>query len=179
MNLASIDKFTGGHADLVQRAFSYLLFGGFAVIVNLLVFSLVYYQIAWPADQQWHYFIAFAAASEVSILANFLPNDTITFRRLPGHSRSWPVRCARFHVTYIFGTLLQLCLSFSLHLLGVPALFAQATAIALATTFNFIFHHIFTYRRAAPHRNEGSSDPHATIQRLRSAPGSAPSRESL
>jgi putative flippase GtrA len=128
---------------------SYLLFGGCAVLVNLLVFSLVYYRLPWPADPSWHYLVAFAAASEVSILANFLPNDAITFRRLAGHSRPWPVRCARYHLTYLLGTLLQLGLSFSLHLFGVPAVFAQAVAIALATAFNFAFHHLFTYRRVA------------------------------
>ena len=152
MNLIHIDKRPEGHAAWFQRAFSYLLFGGFAVVVNLLVFSLVYYRVPWPADQQWHYIMAFAAASEVSILANFCPNDAITFRLLPGHSRPWPMCCARFHVTYLLGTLLQLCLSFSLHLLGTPAVFAQAVAIALATAFNFAFHHLFTYRGAAHKR---------------------------
>jgi len=153
MKHLAINKLTVGHADLIQRAFSYLLFGGFAVIVNLLVFSLVYYQIHWPADQQWHYVLAFALASEISILANFFPNDAITFRRLPGHRRPWPVRCLRFHATYIAGTLLQLGLSFSLHLLGIPAVLAQAMALALATAFNFAFHHIFTYRSIAQSKN--------------------------
>lgn len=149
MKHIAIDKFTSGHADLMQRALSYLLFGGFAVIVNLLVFSLAYYGVFWPAEQQWHYVMAFAIASEISILANFVPNDAITFRRLPGHRRPWLARCARFHATYLAGTLLQLGLSFSLHLLGLPAIFAQATALALATAFNFAFHHIFTYRAIA------------------------------
>jgi putative flippase GtrA len=144
--LEIIDRLTRGRADWFQRAFSYLIFGGFSAIVNLVVFSLVYYQVPWPAHQQWHYVLAFAAASEVSILANFFPNDAITFRYLPGHSRPWVVRCIRFHGTYLLGTSLQLILSFSLHLLGCPAVFAQALAIALVTAFNFAFHHIFTYR---------------------------------
>jgi putative flippase GtrA len=143
------NKIIRGHADWFQRAFSYLLIGGFSVVVNLVVFSIMYYQVSWPHDQQWHYVVAFAVASEVSILANFFPNDAITFRRLPGHSRPWLVRCVRFHATYLLGTLLQLFTSFSLHLLGSPALFAQAAAIALVTAFNFAFHHIFTYRSVA------------------------------
>jgi putative flippase GtrA len=147
--LHQVERLTRGYADWFGRAFRYLLFGGFSVVVNLVVFSLVYYWMVWPANQQWHYAFAFVAASEVSILANFFPNDAITFRHLPGHSRPWPVRCARFHVTYLLGTLLQLFLSFSLHLLGSPAVFAQAVAIALVTAFNFAFHHIFTYRRVA------------------------------
>jgi hypothetical protein len=72
--LEMIDRLTRGHADWFQRAFSYLLIGGFSVVVNLIVFSLVYYRVSWPAEQQWHYAVAFAAASEVSILANFFPN---------------------------------------------------------------------------------------------------------
>ena len=127
------NKIIRGHADWFQRAFSYLLIGGFSVVVNLIVFSITYYQVSWPLDQQWHYVVAFAVASEVSILANFFPNDAITFRRLPGHNRPWLVRCARFHLTYLLGTLLQLFTSFSLHLLGSPALFAQAVAIAIVT----------------------------------------------
>ena len=143
-----IGTLTRGHADWFGRAFSYLLIGGFSV-VNLLVFSLVYYRVTWPLDQQWHYIVAFGVASEVSIIVNFFPNDAITFRRLPGHVRPWPVRCARFHLTYLLGTLLQLFASFSLHALGSPALFAQAAAIGLVTAFNFAFHHILTYRRVA------------------------------
>lgn len=151
-----IDRFTRGHADWFQRACSYLLIGGCAMMVNVLVFSIVYYRVSWPVDQQWHYVFAFVVASEVSILANFFPNDAITFRRLPGHSRPWFARCARFHLTYLLGTLLQLCLSFSLHLLGSPAFVAQAAAIAIATAFNFVFHHLFTYRSVAHSRKSES-----------------------
>ena len=148
--LGVIDRLTRGRADWFQRAFSYLLIGGFSMVVNLVVFSLVYYSVTWPAEQQWHYAFAFAVGSWVSILVNFFPNDAITFRHLPGHSRPWLVRCLRFHGTYLLGTLLQLLLSFSLHLLGCPAVWAQALAIALVTVFNFAFHHIFTYRRVTP-----------------------------
>lgn len=101
-----------------QRAFIYLLIGGCSMMVNILVFSIVYYRVSWPVDQQWYYVVA----SEVSILANFFPHDAITFRRLHGHSRPRFARCACFHLTYLPGTLFQLCLSFSLHLLGSPAL---------------------------------------------------------
>ena len=149
--LAMIDRLTRGRADWVGRAFSYVIIGGCSMVVNLVVFSLVYYRVSWPANQQWHYVLAFSTASEVSIMANFFPNDAITFRRLPGHSRPWLVRCIRFHATYLLGTLLQLLLSFSLHLLSSPAVFAQALAIALVTAFNFAFHHLFTYRGEKKH----------------------------
>lgn len=151
--LDMIDRLTRGRADWFQRAFSYLLIGGFSMVVNLVVFSLVYYGVTWPTNQQWHYALAFVVASEVSILVNFFPNDAITFRHLSGHSRPWLARCIRFHGTYLLGTLLQLLLSFTLHLLGCPAVLAQALAIALVTAFNFVFHHIFTYRRVTSSRD--------------------------
>ena len=149
--LEMIDKFTGGHADWIQRAFSYLLFGGFAAIVQLIFFYIMYYRVPLPVDQPWHYVIAFAVANEVANLANFFSNDLITFRYLPGHTRHWFVRCTRYHMTCVAGTLLQLVISFSLYLLMIPALLTQAGAILIVTAFNFIFHHIFTYRRVMPH----------------------------
>jgi putative flippase GtrA len=161
--LELIDRLTRGHADWFQRAFSYLIFGGFSALVNLAVFSLVYYWLPWPVERLWQYAVAVAVASEVSILVNFFPNDAITFRRLPGHRRPLLVRCIRFHGTYLLGTLLQLFLSFSLHLLGSPAVFAQALAIALVTAFNFAFHHIFTYGRIThPGERGTTSDPSPT-----------------
>ena len=56
--LALIDRLTRGRADWFQRAFSYLIFGGFSALMNLAVFSLVYYRVSWPAEQQWHYVFA-------------------------------------------------------------------------------------------------------------------------
>jgi dolichol-phosphate mannosyltransferase len=57
------------------------------------------------------------------------------------------MRCIRFHTTSLGGTLLTFVISFLLlHLLHVPALFAQAFALIIATAFNFAFHHLFTYR---------------------------------
>jgi hypothetical protein len=58
--LALVERLTRGYADWFERAFSYLLIGGFSVMVNLVVFSLLYYRVLWPADQQWHYVVAFA-----------------------------------------------------------------------------------------------------------------------
>jgi len=146
--LDSIDQITGGRADWFQRLFIYLLIGGCAAIVNLICFSIVYYHILRMASDPGRYLIAFTVATEISILANFIPNDYITFRYLPGHSRSWVARCLRFHVTCIGGTLLTLAISFSLlRLLHMEAILAQAIALIIATAFNFAFHHIFTYRR--------------------------------
>jgi putative flippase GtrA len=133
------DQLTGGRAEWIQRAFSYLFVGGIAEIINLMASSPLPYKI--------HYGIAFVIATEVSIMANFIPNDRITFSHLPGHSRSWIQRCARFHVTCTGGVIVTFAVSSLLHLiLQVPALPSQAVALIVATAFNFTFHHLFTYR---------------------------------
>jgi putative flippase GtrA len=146
--LGILDRLTGGRADWFQRLFSYLFIGGCAAIVNLIVLAIVYYHTLQSLNASVRYLIAFAIATEISILANFVPNDYITFRHLAGHERSWGARCLRFHVTCIGGTLLTLAISFSLlHLLRFPPVLAQGIALIIATAFNFAFHHIFTYRR--------------------------------
>jgi putative flippase GtrA len=142
------DRLTGGRAEWIQRAFSYLFVGGIAAIINLITLQLVL-NLLTPSTLPYkvHYAIAFIVATEVSILANFIPNDRITFSHLPGHSRSWIQRCARFHVTCTGGVIVTFAVSSLLHLiLKVPALPSQAVALIIATAFNFTFHHIFTYR---------------------------------
>lgn len=142
------DRLTNGRAEWVQRLFSYLFVGGIAAIINLITLQLTLNLLA-PATfpYSFHYAIAFAIATEVSILANFIPNDRITFSHLPGHSRSWLQRCGRFHVTCTGGVIVTLAVSSLLHLVfKVPALPSQAVALIIATAFNFTFHHLFTYR---------------------------------
>lgn len=142
------DRLTGGRAEWIQRAFSYLFVGGIAAIVNLITLQLTLNALAGSTfAYEIKYNIAFLVATEVSILANFIPNDRITFSHLPGHSRTWMQRCARFHVTCIGGVIVTYAVANLLHLVfKVPALPAQAVALIIATAFNFTFHHLFTYR---------------------------------
>src|SRR5262249_45361628 len=104
------------------------------------------YAVRLPVSSMAHNAIAFLVASEISLLANFIPNDYFTFRRL-ARNRPWGVRCFRFHITAFSGVVLtyvlQFCFNFFLH---VPAFFAQAMAIFLVLFYNFTFHHLFTYR---------------------------------
>jgi putative flippase GtrA len=146
------DQVTGGRGEWIQRSFSYLFIGGIAAIVNLTTLQLMLNLLeGFPFSHQVHYIIAFAIATEISILANFIPNDRITFSHLPGHSRTWIQRCARFHLTTTGGIIITFAVSSLLHLVfKVPALPAQAVALIVATAFNFTFHHIFTYRHKAP-----------------------------
>ena len=133
---------------IVVQLFSFLCVGGFGAVVNLLCFSGVYYPLLEVTNRFLAYGIAFVVATEVSIVSNFILNDRLTFGDL--HARCWQARCLRYHVTSISGVLLTFGIAFSLlHLLPVPALLAQAAALIIATAWNFVFHHLFTYRYAA------------------------------
>jgi putative flippase GtrA len=148
--LMAIDRRTGGRAALVQRVFTYLIVGGMAALINLAFFYLFYYRVHLVGDdstagESARYVVAFALATEISIVANFVANDRLTFRRLPGHKRSWWVRCARFHLTCLFGTVVTLVLSYILHLF-IAAILAQAISLIVVTAINFVNHHVFTYR---------------------------------
>ncbi|HKB47942.1 MAG TPA: GtrA family protein [Ktedonobacterales bacterium] len=145
--LAWAEERTSGKAGLLQRVFTYLVIGGFAAVVNLLFLGLFYQVIKLDINDTVHYYVAFALAAEISIFANFIPNDRITFSRLPGHVRSWWARCLRFHSTVIVGTLITLAISSALKFgLKMNFLIAQAIAIIIALTFNFTMHHVWTYR---------------------------------
>ena len=143
-----IDNYTGGRAGLFQRFFTFAFIGGVAALVNLLVFYVVYYRIDPQNRAVAHNILASVLASEISIMANFIPNDYFTFRHLPGHERAWVARCARFHLTSIGGSLLTFLIQFGFSYAGhVPAILAQATALIIVLFYNFSFHHLFTYGR--------------------------------
>ncbi|QBD78426.1 GtrA family protein [Ktedonosporobacter rubrisoli] len=148
------DDVTGGRADWCQRFITYLFIGGFAALVNLAVFYLVFYCIPLPVSNVTHNLIAYVLACEISIMANFVPNDYFTFRHLSGHDRSWQSRCLRYHITSIGGSVLTLLIQFGFTYLGhVPAIVSQAGALILVLIYNFSFHHLFTYRQVKPATN--------------------------
>ena len=150
--LNKVDRLSGGRAGWVQRFISYGLIGSYAAVVNLVIFSLIYYGLSAPfgtgsgARSLW-YIVVFIISAEISTLTNFVINDHVTFRNLPGHARTWWMRCLRFHLTSLLGTLLTLALSFGLHQTGTAAILAEAIALAIAFLFNFAMHHLFTYRQ--------------------------------
>ncbi|MBA2678740.1 MAG: GtrA family protein [Ktedonobacteraceae bacterium] len=144
------DDVTGGRAGWLQRLFTYLCIGGFAAVVNIVIFSLVLYRVSLPFSWMTyniHNVVANVIAAEISIMANFIPNDYFTFRHLPGHNRSWTQRCTRFHMTAISGSVLTILIEFTfVSFLHVFAILAQALALILVLVYNFSVHHIFTYR---------------------------------
>ena len=146
-----VDTITGGRAAWYQRFFMFAFIGGFAALVNMTVFYLVYYVIALPVNETMHNVIATVLAAEFSIMANFVPNDFFTFRYLSGHRRPWVARCMRFHITCVGGNVLTFVIQFTIsHLLHMQPIIAQAIALILVLFYNFSFHHIFTYRHIKP-----------------------------
>ncbi len=145
--LDRVDTLTHGRAGLLQRFSSFVVIGGFAAVVNLVVFYLVFYHIPLPVSTSTHNVIASLLAAEISIMANFIPNDHFTFRYLPGRERSWIARCARFQMTSIGGSILTFLIEFGFSTLAhFPPIIAQAIALILVLFYNFAFHHLFTYR---------------------------------
>ena len=146
-----VDTITGRRAAWCQRFFMFAFIGGFAALVNMAVFYLVFYVIALPVNETMHNVIASVLAAEFSITANFVPNDFFTFRQLSGHQRSWIARCMRFHITCVGGIVLTFVIQFNFsHLLHIQPIIAQAIALILVLFYNFSFHHIFTYRHVKP-----------------------------
>jgi putative flippase GtrA len=150
--LAEVEERTNGRAGVIQRFSTFLIVGGIAALVNLTVFAIGLRLLAALSPSMNAYLqnlLAYLAAAEISILANFVLNDPITFSHLPGHDRPWLVRCLRFHVTTILGVLITFAVENVAHFaVGIPALFAEATGIIIALFFNFTVHHLFTYRHA-------------------------------
>ena len=147
--LAITEEKTGGKAGVLQRLFTYLMVGGFAALVNLTIFGLML-RAALPLSDQVHNIVAYCIAAECSIIANFIPNDRITFSHLPGHSRTWYARCLRFHMTTIMGTILTFIIEYVLtYRFGFLALLSEAIAIIIVLFFNFTAHHLFTYSHKA------------------------------
>ncbi|GHO76155.1 hypothetical protein KSD_39260 [Ktedonobacter sp. SOSP1-85] len=143
-----VDTLTGGRAGMLQRLSSYVVIGGVAAVVNLIVYYIVYHFVPVPGTDTVHLVVAFLCATEISIMANFVPNDYFTFRHVAGaRQRSWLQRCLRFQLTCISGSALTALIQFSLvYLVHVWPLFAQASALIIVLFYNFTVHHLFTYR---------------------------------
>ena len=148
--LQRVDSLTNGKAGLLQRAFTYVCIGGLAAVINLITLFVLYNVIAMPFSPNIHWLIGFIIAAVVSTMANFILNDWLTFSHLPGHARSWTMRCLRFYSTSLLGTIITLILSFACKTwLGMSALVAEAVAIIIALFVNFTMHHVWTYRHVA------------------------------
>jgi len=142
-----VDSVTKGRAAWVVRFFSYIFFGGTAAVVNLIVFYVALNYIPLHMTTLAQNVFASVLACEISLIANFIPNDYFTFRHMPGRARSWGARCARFHITSLVGSGLTILIQlFFSHVVHILPLLGQALALIIVLFYNFSFHHLFTYR---------------------------------
>ncbi|GLV57065.1 hypothetical protein KDH_39030 [Dictyobacter sp. S3.2.2.5] len=159
-----VDEVTGGKADWVVRFVSYIFFGGAAAVVNLAMFAGMLYILPSSMSDFWRTLVAGAVACEVSLVANFIPNDFFTFRHMPGRQRSWLARCGRFHLTSLVGSLLTILIQqFFSHVVHIMPMLAQAIALILVLFYNFSFHHLFTYRHKTTAEKVTGSAPGTAV----------------
>ncbi len=148
---ALADEKTGGKAAELQRLVMFLAVGGSASLLNL--------ACVWSFDRLLHpssgiaIFLVLAAATEISLMANFLLNDRFTFRTMVGEHRGFWQRCARFHGPAMVGFALTLLISnLAHHAAHLTLTTAQGIAILIVTVVNFLMHRHWTYREARPAR---------------------------
>ncbi|MBA3824949.1 MAG: GtrA family protein [Ktedonobacterales bacterium] len=148
---AWLDRASGGRAAKLMPLLSFLVIGGSASVLNLvIIFALDFIRHPMPKDLVLHTIYS-AIATEVSLIYNFMLNDRFTFRALVDMRRSWLQRCIRFHGPASVGFVLTLALS-NLFVILLPAhlphnsVIAQAMAIVIVTAVNFTMHRFWTYR---------------------------------
>jgi putative flippase GtrA len=153
--LDRVDVVTKGRAGTFVQFFLFLFFGGSTAIVNMAIMDVILYWVAMPVlGANAHYIIADAIGTEISVIVNFMLNDTFTFRHMDGHARSWWARFGRFQMTALSGSVLTILLSTGFHMmLHMTPTISQAIAIIIVTFYNFFFHQIFTYRSIKPARS--------------------------
>lgn len=147
-----IDWRSGGRGAQLRKVSVFLTIGGLASSINLAMQALILYGIALPLGAHVHNLVAVIVSTEIAIVANFVLNDRFTFRPLAGHTRPWPARCLRFHLTAALGRVLAVVLQVALYEgLHMQPLAANAVAILIALNYSFLAHTFFTYRQAAAH----------------------------
>ncbi|MBA3827196.1 MAG: GtrA family protein [Ktedonobacterales bacterium] len=148
---AMVDAKTGGRAAEVLRLVTFLAVGGSASLLNL--------ACVWSFDRLLHptsglaIFLVLAAATEISLLANFLLNDRFTFRTMVGEHRTFVQRGVRFHGPAMVGFGLTLLISnLAHHVAHLTLTTSQGVAILIVTVVNFLMHRHWTYREVHPAR---------------------------
>jgi dolichol-phosphate mannosyltransferase len=121
----------------VTRFLRFALVGLSGVFVDMVMF----YLLSDPSTLAWGLTRSKAIAAEVAIFNNFLWNDLWTFGDLSQQQRGWHPRLKRFlkfNIICLAGVVLNiLILNFLFNSLGINRYFANLTAIALVTVWNF------------------------------------------
>ncbi len=149
----TIDVKSGGKAAELVRIGQFLIVGGSASVLNLACVAL--FDKVFHPTGVWPVFFVILAATEISLLFNFILNDRFTFRAFVSEHRTWLQRCIRFHGPASLGFVLTLLISNSVHQFvqlahgkHPPLIVGQAIAIVIVTAVNFLMHRHWTYREA-------------------------------
>ncbi len=147
---AWLHKVSGAKADGIMQLVSFLVIGGSASLLNLIIIFAFDLLDKTHHNDLTRHLIYSAIATEISLLYNFMLNDRFTFHAMIDQRRTWLQRCIRFHGPASVGFVLTLILSsvfFSLtQTLPHHAVIAQAMAIVIVTAVNFTMHRFWTYR---------------------------------
>jgi putative flippase GtrA len=126
-------------ANWVQL-FQFAVVGGSGYVINLAVFALLTHAAG------VHHVAAAVGAFVVAVTNNFVLNRIWTFRAQGAREHHAGFQAARFFAVSLAGLSVNLLVLTALvDLLGVSALPAQATAVAVATPVNFIGNKLWTF----------------------------------
>lgn len=122
-----------------HRFLRFGLVGGLGVVVNTLILSFL------VGEGGWNHLAAAGVATELTILFNFVLNDSWTFRGTKA-AAVWGWRAARYNAVGFGGLLLSLGVMGVLTLgFGIHYLIANLIAIAAVTAWNYALNLHFTW----------------------------------
>jgi putative flippase GtrA len=154
---AWLDRVSGGKAAKIVPVLSFLVIGGSASVMNLIIVFTCDFLDRAHHNELLHNLIYSAIGTEISLIYNFMLNDRFTFRALVDGRRSWLQRCIRFHGPASVGFTLTLLLYSLFFTITKPlpahyhhSVISQAMAIIIVTAVNFLMHRFWTYRSATP-----------------------------
>ncbi len=151
-----LDAKSHGKANSIISLLSFLVIGGSASIINLMVVLIFDIVDKTHRNDLAVQLLYGAIATEISLIYNFMLNDRFTFKLLVDKNRTWLQRCIRFHGPAMVGFVLTQVLHavFYLALRGTATphitVVSQALAILIVTFVNFAMHRFWTYRPQKP-----------------------------
>lgn len=146
-----LDRYSGGRAAGIMRLASFLIIGGSASVLNLVIIAILDHFLHPSKTDTALYLVISAISTEISLVYNFALNDRFTFRSLIDTRRSWLQRCVRFHGPASVGFVLTLAISATVFTITHHTVRSQAVAIVIVTGVNFLMHRYWTYRTTHTH----------------------------
>ncbi|MBD1537739.1 GtrA family protein [Arthrobacter sp. S13_S34] len=112
--------------------------GAFGTVVNLAIMAVT-------LSLGLHYLLAAIVATELSILSNFLMQERLVFRDIPGYRPFWLRILASFGFNNVETLLRMPVLMLLVEALLIPSVMAQAVTLAVAFLARFAFTSRFIY----------------------------------